>query len=65
MSEVVRVILLAGMNEMFTLPNGASQRLNCDRVKYRMPQSVFDLCKSVAEIFYGVAQRDYTSRGRN
>ena len=28
------VFLLAGMNEMFSLPNGASQRLNGDRVKY-------------------------------
>ena len=23
-----------GMNEMFAMPIGASQRLNCDRVKY-------------------------------
>ena len=29
------VILLAGMNEMFTLPIGASQTLNYDRVKYK------------------------------
>ena len=25
-------ILLAGMNEMFSLPIGAGQRLNCDRI---------------------------------
>ena len=30
------VILLAGMNEMFSLPIGASQHLNCDRVKYKL-----------------------------
>ena len=27
-------ILLAGMNEIFSLPIGAGKRLNCDRVKY-------------------------------
>ena len=31
---ILEFILLAGMNEMFSLPIGASQRLNCDRVRY-------------------------------
>ena len=28
------IILLAGMNEMFSIPFGASEPLNCDRVGY-------------------------------
>ena len=33
-SDRVGYILLAGMNEMYSLPIGAGKRLNCDRVKY-------------------------------
>ena len=30
----VEFFLLAGINEMFSMPIGASQRLNCERVKF-------------------------------